>query len=79
MISVKFAILILLLLDNVFAMNDYDSSVPMEAMNFKQNDKQTFQGLNRMLRDPGWRHIGLGKRSRGYTSGKTWAMIGLGR
>uniref|UniRef100_A0AC34GP58 Uncharacterized protein n=1 Tax=Panagrolaimus sp. ES5 TaxID=591445 RepID=A0AC34GP58_9BILA len=80
MIALKLAVFVLLL-NIVFAVNDYGSnSSPYEIMEIQQNDKRTIQGITRMLRDPGWRHIGLGKRSYGkaYT-GKTWAMIGLGR
>lgn len=65
----------------ILATNDYENSPPMEMMEFQSNNKPTFEGMTRMLRDPGWRHIGLGKRAgpRSLTSGKTWAMIGLGR
>jgi hypothetical protein len=80
MIAFKLTVL-LLCLNIVFAVNEYGSnSSPYEIMEFQQNDKRDIQGITRMLRDPGWRHIGLGKRSHGKAYiGKTWAMVGLGR
>uniref|UniRef100_A0AC34PVB3 Uncharacterized protein n=1 Tax=Panagrolaimus sp. JU765 TaxID=591449 RepID=A0AC34PVB3_9BILA len=41
----------------------------------------TIENVPRILRDPGWRHIGLGKRAlpRQLSSEKTWSMMGLGR
>ena len=67
-----------------FEIEYYD--VPSRFMTEGQNVAQKraieeYYIPQKMLRDPGWRHIGLGKRSppRQMSSAKTWSMIGLGR
>uniref|UniRef100_A0A7E4ULW0 Uncharacterized protein n=1 Tax=Panagrellus redivivus TaxID=6233 RepID=A0A7E4ULW0_PANRE len=57
-------------------------SISKMAQN-KREMNQPFEIMHRKLRDPGWRHIGLGKRSSqpvlSMSPERTWSMMGLGR